>query len=113
MAYEMNLNRRMVQVILPYELDLPRLTEALKEAGFYVSDETGEGTSQGWGQGYDREGYYPYWVYKDRETWFFAFPPEDYHKSEPDAAFSAYVGPEARNEFERWQPYLELARKSK
>ncbi|MDK2856691.1 MAG: hypothetical protein PWQ86_1904 [Bacillota bacterium] len=110
MAYEMKLDRRMVQVELPFAVDLPRLTKALKEAGFYVRDEDGEGTSQGWGRGYDREGYYPYWVYQEGQAWFFAFPPEDYRQVAPGEAFEAYVGPEAENEFERWLPYLEGAR---
>lgn len=110
MAYEMKLDRQMVQVELPFAVDLPRLTKALKEAGFYVRDEDGEGTSQGWGRGYDREGYYPYWVYQEGHTWFFAFPPEDYRQVGPGEAFEAYVGPEAENEFERWLPYLEYAR---
>lgn len=111
MAYEMKLERQMVRVQLPFALDLPRLTEALKEAGFYVRDEEGEGTSQGWGRGYDREGYYPYWVYQDDGAWFFAFPPEDYQQVSQGGAFKAYVGPEAENEFERWLPYLERARR--
>lgn len=110
MAYDMRLSRQMVQVQLPFAVDLPHLTRALMEAGYYVRDEDGEGTSQGWGRGYDREGYYPYWVYQEGNAWFFAFPPEDYQQTGPAGAFQAYVGPEAENELERWLPYLEHAR---
>jgi len=98
-----------VRMQIPFELDLKRLTVALKEAGYYVHNENGEGTSQGWGRAYDREGYYPYWVYEDKGAWFFAFPPEDYKQTGPER-LSAYAGTEARSEVDHWWPYLELAR---
>jgi hypothetical protein len=106
---EMNLNYDQVRVQIPFALNVKRLTEALKEAGFYVQNEHGEATSQGWGKGYDREGYYPYWVYEDNGAWFFAFPPEDYEQTGPDR-LTAYSGPEAQSELDRWWPYLEAAR---
>lgn len=109
MTPDMNLQYGQVRVQIPFSLDVKRLTEALKEAGFYVHNEHGEATSQGWGKGYDREGYYPYWVYEDNGAWFFAFPPEDYEQRDL-GRLTAYVGAEAQSELDRWWPYLELAR---
>lgn len=109
MGFKPELYQSQVRVQIPFDINLQRLTAALKEAGFYVHNKDGEGTSQGWGRGYDREGSYPYWVYEDSGAWFFAFPAEDYKQTGPEG-LSAYVGSESGSELDRWWPYLELAR---
>lgn len=98
-----------LRIPIPFPLKLTRLTAALTEAGYQVRTESGETTSQGWGEDYDREGYYPYWVYEDDGIWFFAFSPEDYRPGID--SWQAYAGPEAQAELDRWWPYLEAARK--
>lgn len=95
-----------VQVPLKGRMDVAGLSRDLRAKGYYLANDPWEVDSQGWGKEQDREGYYSYWVFRDGDQWFFAFPPEDYQPGEGEG-WEPVVGERARAEIKRWVPYLE------
>lgn len=65
-----------VRVPLEGELDLAGLSRDLRARGFFLANDPEAMDSQGWGEDYDPEGYYPYWVFRDGKRWVFACPPK-------------------------------------
>ena len=102
-----------VRIRLPFSIDLHKLTNILKQQDYYVANNPDKLDSQGWGKSYDVEGNYPYWVYEEKGSYYFAFPPEDYKVvPEPGAAPNhvPILGTKALEEFFRWIPVLKDAR---
>jgi len=111
-AYEIKNDK--VRIKLPFFVDLKKLTELLKQKKYFVANDPDKFDSQGWGDRFDAEGYYPYWVYEEDDNWYFAFPPEDY-KTVPDPGsvpkHMPVLGSKAIEEFSRWLPILKEAQK--
>lgn len=100
-----------VRIQLPFHISFAKLNEILKQEDYFVANHP-EADSQGWGKGYDAEGYYPYWVYTENDNHFFAFPPEDYKIVPEPGAVPKHVpilGSKALEEFFRWLPLLKQA----
>lgn len=114
-----------IRVYLPFQVDVERLTRYLREEGYPVAHAPEDAreealdefilTSQGWGQGYDTEGYYPYWVFPDpeqpgRSIFAFAPRPEDVVRREAHghAAERAAVGAMSRSMLAHWLPVLQM-----
>ncbi|MCG0239786.1 MAG: hypothetical protein L6E13_11545 [Firmicutes bacterium] len=76
-ALPLRLEDGQIWAYLPFRVDTERLTRFLREEGYPMAYDPGArdpaeaeappGT-QGWGPGYDSEGYYPYWVFPDPEA---------------------------------------------
>ena len=92
------IERGQVQVELPFDVDLVRLAEILREEGYFYAHHPERVDAQGWGRQMDYEGYYPYWLFREGLSGgpapgrtIFACPPEDYrpapaHRPEPGRA---------------------------
>lgn len=101
-----------IRVKLPFDVNLSLLTDILKHEGYFVANDPEELDFQGWGKWYDAEGYYPFWVYKENGSFFFAFAPEDYNKAlgSSGTVYKPKVGNDAVYEFNRWIPIIEKAK---
>lgn len=103
-----------VRIRLDFSIDLHKLTQALKSEDYYVANDPDRLDSQGWGKGYDAEGFYPYWVYEEKGECYFAFPPEDYKTVPEPGAEPRHIpvlGSKALEEFFRWLPFLKEAKR--
>ncbi len=87
-------------------LDLAGLSRDLQKKGYYLANDPEDIDSQGWGKGYDPEGYYPHWVFRDGDRWIFANTPKDV-RIQTDGDKSYEVGEQAREEMRRWIPYIQ------
>ncbi|WP_324669605.1 hypothetical protein [Geochorda subterranea] len=76
-----------VRIELPFDVDMVRLAQQLKEDGYFYAHHPERVDTQGWGPRFDEEGYYPYWIYREgragadagtRPRTIFAFPPQEY-----------------------------------
>lgn len=113
-AFTYEIKNDKVRIKLPFFVDLQKLTEILKEKKYFVAYDPDEMDSQGWGEQYDAEDYYPYWIYKDADEWYFAFPPEDYKPIPNPGSVPKLIpvlGSKAIEEFFRWLPILKDAQK--
>lgn len=111
-SYPYEVVNEKVRIRLPFRIDFYRLNELLEEHDYFVANPP-EVDSQGWGKGYDAEGYYPYWVYVEKDDYYFAFPPEDYKLIPEPGAKPKHIpilGSKALEEFFRWLPLLKQAR---
>ena len=111
-AYEIKKDK--VRIKLPFFIDLKKLTDLLKMKKYFVANDPVESDSQGWGNSFDAEGYYPYWVYREDTDWYFAFPPEDYKTVPNPGSVPKHIpilGSRAIEEFSRWLPVLKEAQK--
>jgi hypothetical protein len=106
-----------VRIYLPFVVDQERLQELLTEDGWAVDTDDAAPGVQGWGPEHDEEGYYPCWVWPDKERneTVFAFPPRDYkasvegHTGDGAMELDPVFGPKALEEFTRWIPTLQEA----
>jgi hypothetical protein len=76
-SYPYEVINEKIRIHLPFRISFYKLNEILKKEDYFVANPP-EADSQGWGKGYDSEGYCPYWVYVENDYFYFAFPPEDY-----------------------------------
>ena len=86
-----------VRVPLEGELDLAGLSRDLRARGFFLANDPEAMDSQGWGEDYDPEGYYPYWVFRDGKRWVFACPPKDLFTGAGGAAGIRHRRPDRRS----------------
>lgn len=106
-----------VKVRLPFVVDRERLQELLAQEGWAVAPNDEELDSQAWGPEYDEDGYYPMFVWPDRERneTILAYPPKDYHATVEGMADEAIMdhdpifGEKALQEFQQWIGTLEEA----
>ncbi len=106
-----------VRVLLPFTVDQARLRELLSGDGWAVALDHEQLDSQGWGPGYDVDGYYPNWVWPDagQRGTILAFPPQDYRRDEAVRAGEdqqlrqPVFGPRSLDEFARWAGYVRAA----
>lgn len=124
--------RGQVQVELPFDVDFVRLAGLLRDAGYFYAHHPERVDAQGWGPRLDREGYYPYWVWREGRPGqpgyrvVFACPPEEYALQlaprSPGAApgsadlevaselqVAPAIGPRVVEEIRRWVPFLRRA----
>ncbi len=86
-------------------LDVAGLSRDLQKKGYFLANDPDEIDSQGWGKGFDPEGYYSNWVFRDGDKWVFATTPKDINYR--DGAELYEVGEQALEEMRRWIPYLQ------
>ena len=76
--------RGQVQVELPFDVDFVRLAALLRQQGYFYAHHPERVDAQGWGRRLDREGYYPYWLWREgvpgrtATRIVFALPPREY-----------------------------------
>lgn len=107
-----------VRVRLPFFVDRDRLQQILEDEGWALAPEDERLDSQAWGPDHDEDGYYPCWVWPDRENnqTILAFPPRDYHATvegsadEPVMNHQPVFGQKALEEFSQWIEPIEKAR---
>lgn len=101
-----------VHILLPFAVDLQRLSRLLRERGYFLAhgpEELERLGYQGWGDHPDRSDYYPFWAAPDgRGGTRLAFPPPEYADG-PEGP-TPVLGPGAAAVVERWLPLLEQAR---
>lgn len=106
-----------VRVRLPFVVDRERLQELLTEQGWAVDPDGVELDREAWGPVHDAEGYYPCYVWPDRERGetILAYPPRDYHATaegtadKPVLAYDPVFGTKALQELKQWLGVLEQA----
>ena len=111
-SYPYEVINKKIRIRLPFRINFYKLSEILKQEDYFLANPP-EADSQGWGKGFDAEGYYPYWVYAGNDDHYFAFPPEDYKiVPEPGSApkHVPILGSKALEEFFRWLPLLKQAK---
>ncbi|MGE5591843.1 MAG: hypothetical protein ACM3ZA_14710 [Bacillota bacterium] len=103
----------MVQVRLPFRVNLEKLSQVLQKQNYHTSDDADETDALGWGREYDAEGYYPHWVFPndDRpEGTILSFPPEDYDQPGDNGEYRPFLGKLAQEELGQWLGLLRGAR---
>lgn len=119
-TYRYSVEDGQIRVRLPFYVDRDRLQQLLTQEGWAVAPNDEELDSQGWGPDHDEDGYYPCWVWPDREqnATVLAFPPRDYHATVEGDADEAVMdhepvfGDKALEEFTQWITTLEDAAQS-
>ncbi len=111
MSVPVTLASGQVRVHLPFAVDPRALSAQLIREGYALAHEPETPDTQGWGDFFDPEAYYPYWVYPDPEnagrSVFAFYPnPEDvvHRAGQPDAV---RLGERSRHLVERWVPVLQ------
>lgn len=113
---EATLANGQVRIHLPFEVDPQRLSRQLLREGFPLAHEPETTDTQGWGNDFDANGYYPYWVYPDPDhpgCSVFAFNPQpedvvDHGGSDERVE----LGPRSARVIRRWVPVLERLRRT-
>jgi hypothetical protein len=95
-----------LRITLGGSLDLAGLTGDLRRKGYFVANDPSDLDSQGWGTEEDLEGYYPYWVFRDDESWVFAFTPEGF-QAEQDKNNHLIFEKQTQDQINHWTTYLE------
>lgn len=101
-----------IKVKLPYDIDLQALSKDIAERGYFIStDEWDNSETQSWGEAFDKEGYYPNSIYKERGQWIFTLSPEDYQLVDPDKGEKKpVIGERFKEEFDKWYPIIKKSK---
>lgn len=123
LAGELSLANDMIQVHLPFPLDPQAVSAQLMREGYPLAHEPAlTPDTQGWGNDFDANGYYPYWVFPDDQRpgrYVFAFypNPEDVVRHtantrpvlgppNPKTVERLNLGERSQRVVERWVPVL-------
>ncbi|HWI63512.1 MAG TPA: hypothetical protein VNT75_16870 [Symbiobacteriaceae bacterium] len=105
-----------VRIHLPFEVDPQRLSRQLLREGFPLAHQLETTDTQGWGQDFDPNGYYPYWIYPDPEhpgRSVFAFNPQPEDVVDSGGSDERVeLGERSARVVRRWVPVLERLRRT-
>lgn len=107
---EVTLEDGQVRVHLPFAVDSQALSRQLLREGYPLAHEPDTPDTQGWGNGFSPNGYYPYWVYPDPDhegRSVFAFNPQPEDVVVHGSAERVDLGERSRGLVVRWVPVLE------
>ena len=111
-TYQVSLEQGQVWVHLPFAVDPHELSVQLQREGYALAHEPDTPDTQGWGETFDPNGYYPYCVFPDptapgRSVFAFYPRPEDVVRQGPDGeAVALSLGRESERTIARWVPWL-------
>jgi hypothetical protein len=112
LAQEATLVDGQVRVHLPFAVDPHALSAQLLREGYPLAHEPNTPDTQGWGNDFDSNGYYPYWVYPDperpdRSVFAFNPRPEDViSRGSAETTERLALGERSRALIQRWVPVL-------
>lgn len=100
-----------VRVHLPFAVDPHRLSAQLEREGYALAHEKDTPDTQGWGDEFSPNGYYPYFLFPDPDTpgrsCFAFYPnPEDAVNRGTGAPVAVALGERSLRTVERWVPVL-------
>jgi len=109
LTYELSLEQGQVWVRLPFEVDPQQLSAQLTAEGYALAHQPDTPDTQGWGDDFSPNGYYPYYVFPDpsapdRSVFAFYPQPEDVVRQGTEEALD--LRERSRRTVERWVPVL-------
>lgn len=113
---EASLANGQVRIHLPFAVDPQRLSRQLLREGFPLAHQPETTDTQGWGQDYQANGYYPYWIYPDPERpgrSVFAFNPQPEDVVDDGGRDERVeLGERSTRVVRRWVPVLQRLRRT-
>ncbi|HWI52974.1 MAG TPA: hypothetical protein VNT01_12620 [Symbiobacteriaceae bacterium] len=113
---EATLANGQVRIHLPFAVDPQRLSRQLLREGFPLAHQPETTDTQGWGQDYQANGYYPYWIYPDPERpgrSVFAFNPQPEDVVDDGGRDEKVeLGERSTRVVQRWVPVLQRLRQT-
>lgn len=106
-----------VRVHLPFSVDPHRLSAQLRREGYALAHPPDSPDTQGWGDHFSANGYYPYYIFPDPDgpgSSVFAFypNPEDAVSRGTGEPVAVSLGERSRQTVERWVPVLARLRQA-
>lgn len=100
-----------VRVHLPFSVDPHRLSAQLLREGYALAHEPDTPDTQGWGEDFSPNGYYPYYLFPDpdapgRSCFAFYPSPEDAVSRGAGDPVGVSLGERSRGTLDRWVPVL-------
>lgn len=108
-TYSLGLEQGQVWVHLPYRVDPHQLSAQLLREGYALAHPPDTPDTQGWGEEFSPNGYYPYYLFTDPKAEnrsVFAFYPNPEDAVTEGEAERLALGERSRRTVERWVPVL-------